>query len=50
MVMNILGSSVTQDLNIGGSYVLGRGIGMVSQETSSDFGTETVNLVSYFVP
>jgi hypothetical protein len=50
MIMNILGSSVSQDVNIDGSYELGRGIGMVRQVTSSDFGTDTVELVSFFIP
>lgn len=50
IVMNVLGTSVDQEMNLYSTYELGRGIGMVRQVFSSDFGTETQSLVSYFIP
>jgi hypothetical protein len=50
IVMNILGSSVDQDMAMGGTYEMGRGIGLIRQILNSDFGTDTLELVSYFIP
>lgn len=50
MTMTVLGSAVDQTINGSGIFELGRGIGMVSQSNSTDLGTSTMELVSYFVP
>jgi hypothetical protein len=50
MVMSILGSSVEQEFTVDGTYELGRGIGMVRQINVTDFGTESLELVEYFIP
>ena len=50
MIMNVVGSNIEQSFSSSSTYELGRGIGIVSQVSISDFGTETVELVSYFIP
>ena len=50
MVMVILENPITQSMNIVNTKELGRGIGLVSQDSLSDFGPSTIELVSYFIP
>lgn len=50
MIMNVMGSSVSQDLSLDGSYEMGRGIGMLRQVFDSDFGEDRLELVSYYIP
>ncbi len=50
MVMTILGNAMTQNMSFVSNYEFGRGIGMISQSSATDFGPSTVQLVSYFVP
>lgn len=48
--MTIMGNSIEQPLNASGTHELGWGIGMINQTSTTDFGTDTLQLVSYFVP
>ena len=50
MTMDMLGSSTTTDLSMGSSMVLGRGIGMISQTNSTEFGNVTTELVEVSIP
>jgi hypothetical protein len=50
MVMTVLGNAITQNMSFVSSYEFGRGIGMISQSSATDFGPSIVQLVSYFVP
>jgi len=50
MVMNMMGQAIDQNMTIVNTHNLGRGIGIVTQTSVTDFGTETTELVSYYVP
>ena len=50
MDMNVLGSQVEQTVNVSNLHELGWGIGIVRQSSTTDFGSETIDLVSYFIP
>ncbi len=50
MVMTILGNAMTQNMSFVSNYEFGRGIGMISQSSATDFGPSIVQLVSYYVP
>jgi len=50
IVMNVLGTEVAQEVNIGSLMQLGYGIGIVRQDYTSDFGSESQTLLSYFIP
>jgi hypothetical protein len=46
----LMGTNTVQNMIVNNSYTLGYGIGIVTQSTSSDFGTQTLNLVDYTIP
>jgi hypothetical protein len=50
MVMNMMGQAIDQNMTIVNTLNLGRGIGIVTQTSITDFGTDTTELVSYFIP
>jgi len=50
LVMEVLGNSISQDIALGSVFSMGRGIGLVRQDYTSDFGSETQELISYHIP
>lgn len=50
MMMDMLGTSTTTDVTMASKMVLGRGIGMISQTTSTEFGDVTMELVEAVIP
>lgn len=50
MVMDMMGQAIDQNMTIVNTLNLGRGIGIVTQTSVTDFGTDTTELVSYFIP
>jgi len=50
MVMTVLGNAINQNMSFVSNYEFGRGIGMISQSSATDFGPSIVQLVSYYVP
>ena len=50
MVMNMMGQAIDQSMTIVNTLNLGRGIGIVTQTSVTDFGTDTTELVSYYIP
>jgi len=50
LVLNMLGISTEQSFPASNNFNLGRGIGIISQTSTSDFGTSTMNLISYNIP
>ncbi|UCG24012.1 MAG: hypothetical protein JSW55_18080 [Chloroflexota bacterium] len=50
MLLSMMGSAMEQALVMTNNYNMGYGIGIVNQSTISDFGTETMDLVSYSIP
>ena len=50
MVMNMMGQAIDQSMTIVNTHNLGRGIGIVTQTSVTDFGTDTTELVSYYIP
>ena len=48
--MNMMGTAVDQVVNIGSLMQLAYGVGIVQQDYSSDFGTETQRLVEFYIP
>lgn len=50
LMLSLMGTSTEQVIPIDNNYELGIGIGIVRQSSVTDFGTETMNLVSYSVP
>ena len=50
ILMNVAGTEVAQDVSIGSLLQLGRGIGIIRQDYTSDFGAETQELISFYIP
>jgi len=50
LVLNVLGTSTEQDVSASNSYNLGKGIGIINQTSVTDFGTSTLQLISYNIP
>jgi len=50
IVMNVAGTEVAQDLSLGSIMQLGYGIGIVRQDYTSDFGAESQELISFYIP
>jgi hypothetical protein len=52
IVMDMLGSSTTQTVDMTLTYTLGQGIGIIRQDTTADFSgdVEPMELVSYSIP
>lgn len=50
MAMGVMGSGITQEIAVSGTYELGWGIGMLGQVFDTDFGTDSLELVSYSIP
>jgi hypothetical protein len=50
LVMEVLGTSISQDIALGSVMSMGRGIGLVRQDYTSDFGSDTQELISYHIP
>ena len=50
LVLNMLGISTEQSFPASNNFNLGKGIGIISQTSISDFGTSTMNLISYNIP
>jgi hypothetical protein len=50
IMLSLMGTSTEQVTTVGNSYTLGYGIGIISQSSVTDFGTETMNLVDYAIP
>jgi hypothetical protein len=50
LMLSLMGTAVEQTISVDNNYELGYGIGIVDQSSVTDFGTETMNLVSYTIP
>ena len=50
MLLSMMGTAMEQAMTVSNNLYLGYGIGIVSQSSVTDFGTETMNLVSYSIP
>ena len=50
IVINMMGSEVPQEISIGSLMQLGYGVGVVRQDYDSDFGSETQQLVEFYIP
>jgi len=50
LTLMMMGTAVDQAITLDNSYDLGYGIGIVSQSSVTDFGTETMKLVEYSIP
>jgi hypothetical protein len=48
--MNVAGTEVAQDVSIGSIMQLGHGIGIIRQDYTSDFGAESQELISFYIP
>jgi hypothetical protein len=48
--MNVLGTQVEQTVNVSNLFSMGWGIGIVQQSSTTDFGSETTNLVLAHIP
>ena len=50
MLLSLMGAAMEQAMTITNNHFLGYGIGIVSQTSITDFGTESMDLVSYSIP
>lgn len=50
LMLSLMGTSVEQTIDINNRYDLGYGIGIISQASTTDFGTEMMKLVEYSIP
>ena len=50
MLLSLMGTAMEQAMTITNNQFLGYGIGIVSQTSITDFGTESMDLVSYSIP
>ena len=50
MVMSMMGSEITNVMNMGSEMQLGRGLGMLRQTSNTDFGDVTMEATEIYVP
>jgi len=50
MVMSMMGSEITNVMNMGSEMQLGRGLGMLRQTSNTDFGDVTMEAAEIYVP
>jgi hypothetical protein len=50
LMLSLMGTATEQTFEVTNNYDLGYGIGMISQNSVTDFGTETMTLVEYSIP
>lgn len=50
LLLSLMGTNTEQTISLTNDYDLGYGIGIIGQSSESNFGTDTMELVSYSIP